>query len=271
MGFDPVAKFGDRTYLFELPPGELTTLIRAPEVELLGSVFEGQGPWEQWFHRIVLTVPARDRFLEIRVKGDLHLANQSLSPRSDLSTLDITMGYGDPAQPWATAKVRDFSTPVPLSLLGYHVVIRRLRRDYHVTHTSVGRFPRECADIAGAEFHVYICSTPANEYYGELRHLALKFAHLDMSFHEVYDASKLAGLLPELWGLQPMSESTRATIKKNLTVNTTMKVTANPSLKPWAGGNDSKNLAESCLGSEMNSDAKVVFEPRSQFAQAVTI
>merc|ERR1712217_488084 len=78
---------------------------------------------------------------------------------------------------------------------------------------TIGLFPRECAEIAGLVVHMYICSAPATEYYGHLRHLALKFAHLDMIFLEIVNYKAVTGLLPELWGVQPMSETTKSFLK----------------------------------------------------------
>merc|ERR1719265_3069103 len=89
-GSDPVAHFGDRKVAFELPPHELVTLLSAPGSVIRGSVFEGQGPWEQWFNRIVISTPADDRFLEIKMKTNLHERNYSGLPRDSFKTLDVT-------------------------------------------------------------------------------------------------------------------------------------------------------------------------------------
>jgi len=55
--------------------------------------------------------------------------------------------------------------------------------------------------------HVYICSAPADEYFGHLRHLSLQYAHLDLAIVEVDNFSRVTGLLPELWGVHPDVES----------------------------------------------------------------
>merc|ERR1712079_457123 len=57
-------------------------------------------------------------------------------------------------------------------------------------------------------------SSPALEYYGEQREFAWRFAHLDIGFIESKDKEHLRGLLPELWDLQPLTESTKAVIKE---------------------------------------------------------
>merc|ERR1712187_947053 len=61
---------------------------------------------------------------------------------------------------------------------------------------------------------MYICSSAAHEYWGNQRELSLKYAHLDLAIIEVKNFDAVTGLLPELWGMRPMSEFTKAHVKK---------------------------------------------------------
>merc|ERR1719188_2644953 len=70
----------------------------------------------------------------------------------------------------------------------------------------IGAARRECMDFAGHSLHFLVCSTAANEYYGPWRHLAIRYAHLDLVVHEVRNLTAFEGVLPELWGLRPMSD-----------------------------------------------------------------
>lgn len=245
---DPIAYFAGRQRKFELPPHELMTLVASSDSLLLGSVFEGQGSWEQWFGRIVLTHPANDRFLEIRIRDRLHEQNFSRVPSGFFSTLDVIMGYGDYLNPIATSRIDGYHGSVPVSFLGYHITFRKVMRNYHVR--SVGRFPRECLDAAGHSMHFYICSAPAEEYYGDFQDLALKYGHLDMVFIDVRDFKSLSGLLPELWGVQPMSDATKATLV-DVDVDTASAlndyIAGNASDIASAGGIGLENLSSDCF------------------------
>merc|ERR1712146_286674 len=122
-------------------------------------------------------------------------------------------GIGNFSAPQKVFKVPSFDQKVPRSFIGYEVNFRKLKRHHSTQATTVGRLPRECVDIAGPWLHLYVCSTAATEYFGHLRHLSLKYAHLDMLFVEVRSFQSLTGLLPELWGVQPMSEFTKTCVK----------------------------------------------------------
>lgn len=243
-GNDPIARFGNRTVAFELPANQLVNLLSTPGSVIRGSVFEGHGPWEQWFNRIVITTPADDRFLEIKMKDNLLDRNYTRVPRNIFKTLDVTLGIGPYAEPLGTSKIDSYHIPIPESLLGYQVAFRPMKRNFHHIQ-SVGRFPRECVDLAGIDVHFYICSSLATEYYGHQHHLALKFAHLDMAFVESR-LSSLTGLLPELWGVQPMSEASKKFVKEE---KTEVSV-GNETHAAAAGGLNAEHLMQDCSFSD---------------------
>jgi len=212
-GNDPIVRFGDLERAFELPPYVITPLMTGKDIVLHGSVFEGGGSYEQWFDRLVLSHPqAQDRFLEIKMKKNLHEVNVTKVPRRELKSLELTMGYGDYSNPTALSKITA-GEQIPYWFLGQEVAIREVKRRM-TTVATIGEFPRECVDIAGKAVHMIICSAPAVEYFGNQRDLSLKYAHLDMVFPEVSDFKALYGLLPELWGVQPMSETTKSYLKE---------------------------------------------------------
>jgi len=258
FGNDPIAQLGDVRREFELPPGVMTTLLQAPDFQMRGTVFEGGGPWEQWFNRIVLTVPWQDRFLEIKIRENLQDFNFSKVPRSAFQTLDITMGYSRYGSGRAVTKISDFHEVVPWDFLAHEITFRKVKRHYPAEVTTIGKFPRECVDAAGKYMHFYICSAPSTEYYGHQRDLSLKYAHLDVAFVEVVDYQALTGLLPELWGVQPMTESTKAFVKEEkphaqqVTMESSVKATA------WAGGPDVKNLTQSCFEPKETAPDKIL-------------
>eukprot|EP00930_Biecheleria_cincta_P062022 TRINITY_DN47541_c0_g1_i1.p1 TRINITY_DN47541_c0_g1~~TRINITY_DN47541_c0_g1_i1.p1 ORF type:complete len:579 (-),score=91.65 TRINITY_DN47541_c0_g1_i1:211-1947(-) len=215
VGSDPVARFGNTVRVFELPPGVLTPLIRMPDLNIAGSVFEGGGSYEQWFDRFVITTADDSRFMDIKMKRLPEGFNASTMRREALQTMDVTLGYGTIDEPQFKTHLQDIGTSIPLSFLGYMGLTRRVSRHHTMRFTSIGRYPRECIDLAGAWAHFYVCTSPADEYYGNLRNLALKYAHLDIGMVEVKDYTQFHGTLPELWGLVPMSEATKALVKED--------------------------------------------------------
>lgn len=215
VGSDPVARFGDTVRVFELPPGQLTPLIQMPDLKIAGSVFEGGGAYEQWFDRFVVSTADESRFMDIKMRRLPDDFNSSKVPRQSMQTMDITLGYGNVDNPQFKTHLQDLGTTIPLSFLGYMGLTRRVARHHTMRFTSIGRYPRECIDLAGAWAHFYVCTSPADEYFGNLRNLALKYAHLDIGVVEVKDVTQFQGTLPELWGLVPMSEATKALVKED--------------------------------------------------------
>lgn len=248
-GNDPIARYGDVVRMFELPPAVLTPLLSTPFITVQGSVFEGGGPWEQWFNRIVLTLPEQEqssgqgRFIEIKTKANLQDVSFTDVADGEFSTLDITLGYGDVSAPSATAPVQAMGTDIPRGFLGHQIIFRSVQQ------TGLKMMPRECADVAGPAVHFYICSSPATEYWGPLGHLALQYAHLDLAFIEVQNITSLTGLLPELWGTQPMTETTKQYVKDNASAASNPKTVASDhsATTAWAGGIGMEDIHKGCL------------------------
>eukprot|EP00931_Biecheleriopsis_adriatica_P048216 TRINITY_DN27860_c0_g1_i1.p1 TRINITY_DN27860_c0_g1~~TRINITY_DN27860_c0_g1_i1.p1 ORF type:complete len:496 (+),score=67.50 TRINITY_DN27860_c0_g1_i1:47-1489(+) len=211
-GSDPVVRFGDRVQEFKLTPNVLTPLLQAPDFVMHGIVFAG-GPSEQWFGRLILSTPDDSRWMEIKMKEDLEHVNMSKAASGTFRTMDVTLGWGSIENPSATTVIPDLSFQVPFHFLGSHIAFRHVHRNHHVRFPMIHGFRRECVDIAAAAVHLYICSSPADEYHGHLRHLSLRYAHLDLAVVEIRNMNELSGLLPELWGVRPFSETSKAYAK----------------------------------------------------------
>eukprot|EP00930_Biecheleria_cincta_P000523 TRINITY_DN10114_c0_g1_i2.p1 TRINITY_DN10114_c0_g1~~TRINITY_DN10114_c0_g1_i2.p1 ORF type:complete len:514 (-),score=59.56 TRINITY_DN10114_c0_g1_i2:160-1701(-) len=229
VGHDPIAYFGGVEQEFELPPQVLTTLLTTDEIIVQCSVFEGafwnntHGSFqEQWFDHFVLKTPnsatsmEHGRFLAVKVKRNLHELNISQLPGSEFFTLDITMGYGNnESSARYTSRVTSDLRVLPFWLLEHDVVIHRLSGTSRAFRSHrIGAIPSECVEVHGSQLHFAICSRPADYYTGRLRMLSVKYAHLDLVVIDIKDKDALRGLLPELWGIRPMSESTKAYLKK---------------------------------------------------------
>eukprot|EP00930_Biecheleria_cincta_P072718 TRINITY_DN60075_c0_g1_i1.p1 TRINITY_DN60075_c0_g1~~TRINITY_DN60075_c0_g1_i1.p1 ORF type:complete len:571 (-),score=89.76 TRINITY_DN60075_c0_g1_i1:355-2028(-) len=214
VGNDPIARMGDRVVKFSLQPGVLTNLLTAPDIAVHGSVFEGDNPGEQWFNRVVIT-PAtlQNRFIDIRIKPDLRDAldrNRTAdTKRGAFRTLEVDVGWGSVDAPLKVAAVANADFAVPDTFLGQQIGFHQTKRHHTGSGTSPMDFPRECLDLAGGYLHLLVCSSkkaiPA--------YLASKHAHLDIMVAEAKSLTQLTGLLPELWGVRPMSEATKACVQ----------------------------------------------------------
>lgn len=233
-GSDPIAFFNGVKRVYELPLNNLTPLLAAPDIEFHGSVFPGN-PSEQWFDRMVLTDPDETRWMEVKVKKDLEYVNASRIPPSVFSTMDVRLGYGKISNPVATTLVSGPHEKIPAHFLGQDFAFRQMRRNAPTRVAALGALHRECVDFAGKSVHAYICTSPADEYYGDLRYLSLRYMHLDLAFVQVRDFQQLEGLLPELWGVKPMSETTKAYLKDTNSTSTAL-----------AGGLVSENISVAC-------------------------
>jgi len=210
-GSDPVAVSGGVARKFSLPPGRLVPLLTSPDMSLHGATFEGMGPWEQWFDRMVIFSAQRDRWLQIGIKKDIWTFNRSQNAHDAFETLEVVAGHGDidDPQPGASADVPS-NFDLPLGFLGVNITFRLASRHHKVPTAMIGRARRECGDIMGETLHFLICSAPANEYFGWQRHLAIQFAHLDIVLLEVLNPGDVDGLLPQLWGVKPLSDENAA-------------------------------------------------------------
>jgi len=245
-GNDPVAMSGDVARKFSLPPGDLVPLLVAPDMSLHGSTFEGMGPWEQWFGSMVIFSAQRDRWLQISIRKDILSFNATSNGRSAFQTLDVVIGHGDigSALPGVSSFLvpnRDFN--VPLGFLGLRVVFRAISSGSVLSRT-IGRAQRECADVMGESLHFFICSAPAMEYFGGQRQLAIQFAHLDVAVLEITNAIDIDGLLPQLWGVKPLSDDNAKYLDDAPTSAMPANVSANelPETAGWVGSGTPEDL-----------------------------
>jgi hypothetical protein len=263
---DPVAWYGDKVRVWELPPHTLTPILSATDMTLHGQTFFYEGPWQQWFDHMVLATPGGERWVQIQVRKDILQFNRSSAPKGLFETLKVTLGHGDFENPTMRTDIPGpNSAEIPLNFLGFDVVFWKMNRNARVANTGIGRAHRECMEVAGANIHFFVCSSPAHEFYGWQRDLSIENAHLDFIMVEALHAENLHGILPELWGMQPMTKETAALIsydsanetapKGSLEVlavpSSTSSASALPKNTPphgeaWAGGFGFKDLEESC-------------------------
>jgi len=183
-------------------------IMHTREMNMLGSTFPGN-PYEQWFDQIVITGPDNFQLAAVTIKKDIHHCNQSRSRSKAFETIDLVVGAGE-----TPLKVM----PKPnwfFKRWDVHIGVAKIDHIFQYgphlrTQTTIGGARREVVQIRCKSAHILIVSSPATEYFGDHSYLAAKYAHLDVVILEMRDQESLRGILPELWGFRPMSNTTKA-------------------------------------------------------------
>lgn len=216
---DPIAYFGDVKREFYLPLQKLVPVLETPDLRVLASTFQGQGE-EQWFDRVVVTGPGGEEVVRVAIKPDIRNFNRtchSCSPPNAFETLNVNM--------WGTTAMVVMPPPDVYfhDWKGIHVAFSRLRlagpepREFafsgFASEMMIGHARREAVLAASNSVKVLIVSTSGQEFYGDESDLAVKYAHLDIQLLGMQNSENFRGILPELWGLRPLSDTTRALLK----------------------------------------------------------
>jgi hypothetical protein len=207
-GGDPIAWRANGTaVLFSLPLETPMQLIRTNFGVLHGVTFPGS-EHEQWFNRFMLTDPSGKMLIQFSIKEDLLNVNKTGLPRDAFESLNVFLG--DSQQPLfrrTTLDGRprrmtsgDAELEIDIAPMGHYWSVKQLR---------IGRAQRECVEVLfRPDMHFYVCSSPADEYFGRDWEKSIRYAHLDIVMMEM--AEDATGIFPELWGLQPLSDATQA-------------------------------------------------------------
>lgn len=210
-GSDPVTYSGDEWRGFWLPPGELTHVLSTGQMNMYAQAFLGS-EYEQWFDRIVVTGSDGWRLAEISIKKDIGASNKTQKKNRKLAfeTIDVTIGM---------AKKPLEVMPRPDGFfrnhMGVHIGVSKMGQifkygPYLGPQMTINGARREVVQIRCKSADLLVISSPAREYYGDLAHLAVKYAHLDIIVLEMKNRADVRGVLPELWGVKPLSNKTRA-------------------------------------------------------------
>lgn len=194
--------YGNVRKEFVLPVGKLTCLLQTPEVRVSADVF-ATANGEQWFSWFSISSLDGRRIVDVRIKPDLEKFNRTASPPRAFETLNVWLA-GDSRAPLAAIPLE--SSDVWGAALGFS---RMSQAWLPVRQTRIGSAFRECAEVNTESLHLAICSAPAYEYSGWQRHLSVRYAHLDLLILRMAPPESLEGVLPELWGVRPMTEATR--------------------------------------------------------------
>jgi len=214
VGADPITRYGDKSVKFWLTNYELTPLLLTNHINLYGSTFPGPTNDLQWFERFVITSSNDAPIVQVSIKKDIK-HNRTAPPRV-LSQLDVTIK--DAAYPMKAVN------PIYVGEGGHEMY-----QDFAITNGQVqfrvGRELRSPPRLnSKSNEYVYITTpdlvfgiAPAHaavefrsKWHLNDRDSAYKYTHLDLFIIEQFGENKFGGILPELWGVRPMSDKVRA-------------------------------------------------------------
>lgn len=209
---DPITYYGTVRRKFELPIGELTSMLRAPDMNILAMPFPGNDD-AQFIDRLVVATADGEQVIQVTIKKNIAKFNSTRAPPNAFETIDVAMG------PWASETL----VVMPPRDAQYHhrsgidIAFSRVRPGGPMGltpqfETMIGEACREAVMVTSGWMKILILSTSAVEYYGYDSELAITNAHLDFMVLEMRDAGSFGGILPELWGLRPLTDKVRAMI-----------------------------------------------------------
>lgn len=214
VGGDPITRYGSASIKFWLPNFELVPLLRTPHLTLYASTFPGPSKDLQWFERFVVTSATESPIVQVSIKQNINLT-RTLPPRV-FSQLDITI-KSDPL-PLKTMQ------PIHVSKNG-----REVWQDYAteggLVQLRVGRQEHSPPRVYSKSYEYVYIQSPDLEFAIVPAHAAVEFrsdwemnnrstayeyTHVDMMIMHMQGQKHFGGILPELWGVKPMSDEVRA-------------------------------------------------------------
>eukprot|EP00747_Dinoflagellata_sp_TGD_P158572 gnl/TRDRNA2_/TRDRNA2_177820_c1_seq3.p2 gnl/TRDRNA2_/TRDRNA2_177820_c1~~gnl/TRDRNA2_/TRDRNA2_177820_c1_seq3.p2 ORF type:complete len:210 (+),score=33.45 gnl/TRDRNA2_/TRDRNA2_177820_c1_seq3:725-1354(+) len=148
-----------------------------------------------------------------------------------LRILDVTLGVGlpdgDSSDLVFHPKLAGFGAEIPTSFFGHYVEFQDNIMLQNPSDRSSRKFYRECGQVVAEHIRFAICSSLTQGYHGDLHNLHNlsmidAHPHFYLSVQEVTKWKAVTGLLPELWGTQVMSESTRTCVKAEETASSNL-------------------------------------------------
>jgi hypothetical protein len=200
LGGDPITYIGDRREEFDLPIGVLSTLLRSQDMQVLASARQGHAK-DQWIDRIVITDSASDVVVDVGIKMNLTRFHRASLLPDAFETMDVKMEW------WRRGLI-EIMPPGDAQFTHWSGLSLGFGRVRHYGQETGAAPRREAVIVQSKSLKILIISSAAREYFPEEASLGVEYSHLDIEVMEMKDEKQLEGILPELWGLRPMSEQT---------------------------------------------------------------
>jgi len=153
---------------------------------------------EQWINRLMVTGPAGEPVIQVAVKDDIAGLNWTEGPHEGFETLDITINWLDNVP---------LKTMPPPSSYAYRWGSIDVAVGV-VPEMRIGNARPEIVIVDGRSVRIVMIPMAAAEFEGQPQ-LEAKYAHLDFVL-QLHAKDTCEGILPELWGMRPLSTGTVA-------------------------------------------------------------
>jgi hypothetical protein len=213
---DPITFVNGTKTKFWLPPRVLSPLFIAPDVKLLASPLLGPHDDLQWFERFVVLRPNGDEIAQISIRRQQQLmlgSNRSSFRRGRFNQLEIQLfGNTRPEERLRQTLISRDGGTIKVGLGSQSLDRPRThsgeKAEYIYIETPTCSF-------------VVFASHAGNEFPKDL-HLQTKYTHLDWICLTMDEGSSFTGILPELWGIAPMSEQVSSMLTPPSQANASM-------------------------------------------------
>lgn len=227
VGGDPITIFRGVEYKFEMPNFQLLPLLQTSDLVLRGSAFPGEAAEEQWIEQVTVETLEGEMLLDVKIRHDIADFRRNDKLAGSFDTVEIRAPY------WATGLLTmpenegECGSRVPTDGQKVSAADECLQTDkyvispefvhpqdiviqpFRIKNPAIGLDSAtpfiEGVYIACKSMKLAVTSSSALEFYWDDKddHRALKYAHLDIQFLDMQNASSWTGLLPEVWGLVP--------------------------------------------------------------------
>lgn len=198
---DPITIYKGKKTKFWLPLHTLMPLVKTPDVTIMASVFPGPSPDQQWFDRFIIFTPSGEQVADVRLAPQV--TNRSGQIRrctvpGTLCQLEIFLSNSD--APAVTAKKHLFD------IYGVKVGVGRQQ----VTQKVHGHPVIEFLAVETESITFIISAAHAGNEFPDDLQMQKKYTHLDWITLDMKDETTWTGILPELWGVAPLSDAVAA-------------------------------------------------------------
>eukprot|EP00420_Gonyaulax_spinifera_P035981 CAMPEP_0197876094 /NCGR_PEP_ID=MMETSP1439-20131203/5165_1 /TAXON_ID=66791 /ORGANISM="Gonyaulax spinifera, Strain CCMP409" /LENGTH=477 /DNA_ID=CAMNT_0043495363 /DNA_START=106 /DNA_END=1536 /DNA_ORIENTATION=- len=194
LGDDPITYYNNQMRRFYLPEGQMTRIFATPEVHLYVAAFRLGD--EQYITRLALTSPEGDPVMQVAIRDGLEAFVPEEQDSGSFATMNVTLD-------WIGQSLTRMPAPDDFCYEWRTMQFAFAR----IPNQKIGQAHAEIVIVSGRMGKIIIASTEALGFEGDQAHLGAKFAHLDFIL-QMKNKSTCEGILPELWGTKPMSDST---------------------------------------------------------------
>jgi len=187
---DPITWYHGKKTKFWFPPGELLPFLETPEIIVWASTFSGPTIDYQWFDRFVVTDAGRPAKEAVDVQVLRPVPGANRSRRGDFNQLYISMG----------GKALRHRVAHVFAAAGIKVGIGT-RRSGPQAQSPLLEFV--IVETASVSFMIH--ASPAGTEFPDDIQKQVENMHLDWINLDMSPNGRFAGILPQIWGMQPRS------------------------------------------------------------------